>query len=246
VRPISSRSALNGIDRAARPLLMLFGPYDQKPFLQNRDSFIKRITLFSLAIGTWWSSEHYLRPLCGGPIQQARNYFGNGPFIQNIFSQSLPTDIVCFAMLTGLCVANVLPAPKIRATFSTTAREGSFWGLLICIPTIFLAVHLGFHVGFEPNWQNILGNVISNSYEELTYRVFLFSIAAYTFKNIWIGVLIAAILFASIHTQYPISMQVIVGLASVFFSLAYIRSKTVFATLWAHQLSDMILDSILF
>lgn len=77
------------------------------------------------------------------------------------------------------------------------------------------------------------------------YRIFLFSIAVYAFKNIFAGVLITAILFASVHSQYPTSMQLIVGLASVFFSIAYIRPGTLLAALWAHQLSDMILDSIL-
>lgn len=193
----------------------------------------------------WWLSEHFLRPFCGDTIQHARDYFGNGLFIENVFSQSLPTDILCFLMLIVFCKAKIIPWPKLRAPFSKVAKEGALWGLLICIPTIPLGLYLGFKLGFAPNWQSILGNIISNSYEELTYRVFLFSVAAYTFRNIGAGVVISAVLFASIHTQYPISMQIIVGLAAIFFSVAYIRSSSILSALCAHQLSDMILDSIL-
>lgn len=224
---------------------MIFKSLDQNFILKNEDGLFKRMALFTFALAAWWLSEHHLRPLCGGTIQQIRNYFGNSVFIQNVFSQSLPVDLVCFLMLLGFYKAGILPLPTVRGRISKIAKAGTFWGLLICLPTIPLALYLGFKLGFAPNWQSILGNVISNSYEELTYRVFLFSIAAYAFKNISAGVLISAVLFASIHTQYPVSMQFIVGLAAIFFSMAYIRSGTILSALWAHELSDMILDSIL-
>lgn len=203
------------------------------------------MAIFFFVVATWWLSEHHLRPICGNAIQNIRNYFGNGAFVQNVFSQSLPVDFMCLIMLIFFYRKRIIPLPGIRGSFSVIAREGSIWGLLICAPTIPLALYLGFHLGFAPNWENIIGNIVSNSYEELTYRVFLFSITAYSFKNIWIAIVITALLFASIHTQYPLSMQVIVGLASIFFSLAYLKSATILSSLWAHQLSDMILDSIL-
>jgi membrane protease YdiL (CAAX protease family) len=224
---------------------MFLRPAKSTFILENEDSFLKRIALLSFSIAIWWGSEHYLRPLCGSAIQGLRNVFGNGPFIQNVFSQSLPVDIVCFLMLLGFCALKILPWPQVRGSISKVAKEGTLWGLLICIPTIPLALYLGFKLGFAPNWQNILGNVISNTYEELTYRVFLFSIAAYAFRSVWVGIFIASILFASIHNQYPFSMQLIVALASVFFSGAYLRSRSVLGALWAHELSDMILDSVL-
>lgn len=224
---------------------MIFCSNDQKFALDNEDSFLKRMAIFFVAIFSWWLSQYYLRPICGSTIQQVRNHFGNGPFIQNVFSQSLPVDVVCFIMLIIFCRAKIIPKPQIRGNFSKISKIGSFWGLLICVPAIALALHLGFHLGFAPNWQNILGNIISNSYEELTYRVFLFSVATYAFRNVWAGILISAFLFATIHNQYPISMQIVVGLAAVFFSLAYIRSGTILGSLWAHELSDMILDTIL-
>lgn len=135
--------------------------------------------------------------------------------------------------------------PRIVGKLRLIFREGIFWGLLICVPTIALALNMDFHLGFAPNWQSILGNIISNSYEEFTYRIFLFSVAAYTFRRVWIGVLTSALLFASIHTQYPLSMQTIVALAAIFFSLAYVRSNSILSALLAHELSDTILDTIL-
>jgi hypothetical protein len=224
---------------------MLIKSADKKFLLANEDGLAKRMSLFVLVLAVWWLSEHYLRPLCGNTIQEIRNYFGNGPFVQNVFSQSLPVDIICFILLSVFCKAGKIPWPQVRGSVLKIAKEGSTWGLLICLPTIPLALYLGYKLGFAPKWHGILGNIISNSYEELTYRVFLFSVAAYAFRNIWIGVFISALLFTFVHSQYPVSMQIIVGLASMFFSIAYIKSETILAALWAHELSDMILDSIL-
>lgn len=211
----------------------------------NNDGLFKRTGLLSLVILVWWLSEVHLRPLSGGVIQQVREYFGENEFIRHLFSQSLPVDVVCFVMLVVFCSAGIIPKPNFQGSISKVFKEGTLWGLLICVPVIPLALHLGFELGFTFSWQKMLGNVISNSYEELTYRVFLFSVAAYALKSIPAGALVSAVLFALIHNQYPVSMQIAVGLAALFFSAAYIRSGTIFAALWAHQLSDMILDSIL-
>lgn len=224
---------------------MFSSNFQREFFLESKDGRAKRAILFLVAIAIWWMSEQFLRPVLGDSIQEIRNYFGNGVFVRHVLSQSLPVDIVCFLMLVTFCAAGVIPKPQFGGSLSKVVKEGSVWGILICMPAIPLALYLGFKLGFAPNWQSILGNIVSNSYEELTYRVFLFSIAAYAFRNIWVGILVSAVLFAWIHNQYPVSMQIVVGLASMFFSFAYIRSRNVLAALWAHQLSDMILDSIL-
>lgn len=213
--------------------------------LPTNDRPLKRMAVFSLTIAIWWASEQFLRPFCGNSIQELKNFFGNGPFVQNVLSQSLPVDLTCLILFFIFYKIKIVPAPQLNSKAKLIFREGFLWGLLICIPTVPLALNLGYHIGFAPNWQSILGNIISNSYEEFTYRVFLFSVAAYAFRHIWIGVLISSFLFAVIHSQYPTSMQIIVGLASVFFSLAYIRSNSLWSAILAHELSDAILDSIL-
>lgn len=219
--------------------------YDAQFILPTGDSVYKRGVIFAVTIAIWWLSEHFLRPYCGDAIQGLRDRFGNGPLVQNLISQSLPVDLTCLVLFVVFFRAKIIPMPKIVGNLGVIFREGLFWGLLIRVPTIILALNMGFHLGFVPNWQSILGNIISNSYEEFTYRIFLFSIAAYTFRRVWIGILISALLFASIHTQYPLAMQIIVALAAIFFSLAYVRTNSILAALLAHELSDAILDTIL-
>lgn len=104
---------------------------------------------------------------------------------------------------------------------------------------------MGYHIGFAPDIQKTFGNLISNSYEELIYRVFLLLIITYAFKRISIGVLLSAFFFALVHNQYPLIGQVTVGLAGICFSLAYIRTNNICAALIAHQTSDIVLDTIL-
>ena len=155
---------------------------DQDLLLNNNDSLIKRLTLFSFVILVCWASGEYLMPLFMDKTQGLKSLIGNGPIIQ---------------------------------------------------------------IGFNFNLQSILGNIVSNSYEEFTFRVFLLSISAYAFRNVWSGIFITSILFALMHAQYPLPMQILVGMVSLFFTLAYVRSKSFFAALLAHQLADMILDTIL-
>tara|TARA_Y100001958_G_C21246837_1_gene577625 strand:- start:6005 stop:6667 length:663 start_codon:yes stop_codon:yes gene_type:complete len=214
-------------------------------FEGNTDPLAKRVLVFSLSLATWWLTEKFVRPSSGAFIQSLRSIFGGSAFIGHLFSQSLPVDLVCFFLLCLLCYLKILPPPQFNLNLNKIFKEGSLWALGISAITIPLALYLGFHLGFSINWQSILGNIISNTYEEMTYRVFLFSVSAYVFKNTGAGIIMSAILFAAVHTQYPLLLQIDVGLAAIFFSLAYLRTNSLFTALWAHQLSDMILDSIL-
>lgn len=204
------------------------------------------MAILSLTIAAWWLGNQYLRPWLNGPLRQARESLGDGPFLRHLFSASLPVDLLCFALFLLFYRAKLIPAPQFRANARVIFKEGSVWGLLICLPAVPLAIQLGYRLGFHPDWQSMAGNVLSNTYEEFTYRFFLFSVAAYAFRNAWAGMLISSFLFAVVHGQYPLSMLLVVGLAGIFFSLAYLRSGSILAAIWAHQVSDMILDSILF
>lgn len=213
--------------------------------IKSQDSLLKRIILLIVAVSSWWAAEKYLRPLLGPVIQSLRSDFGNATFHQHLLSQSLPVDVTCLVLLILFIRLRIFPSPGFKAPLSLILKEGLFWGTAICIPTILLALNLGFKIGFDLDIQNILGNFISNTYEEFTYRVFLFSVAAYAFRSLWMGILVTALLFAIIHTQYPASLQIVVGLASISFSVAYLRSGSILAAILAHQFSDMILDTFL-
>lgn len=224
---------------------MIFQINESPYLLKNSDSLFKRMAVLGLTIIVWWLSERYLRPFCGEALLNLKKTAGDGPFIQHLISQSLPVDLTCLVLFFIFYKLKMIPAPRFAGRTSVIFREGLLWGLLICLPTIPLALQFGYHLGFAPNWGSIVGNIFSNFYEEFTYRFFLFSVAAYAFRNIWAGLLTSALLFAIVHSQYPLSMQLIVGLAGIFFSMAYLRSGSILSALLAHQLSDMILDSIL-
>jgi len=224
---------------------MIFRISDREFLIKNSDSHLKRALILIFTIAIWWLSEHYLRPYCGDFFSEIRKSLGDGPFVRHVVSQSLPVDLTLFVLFLIYYKFNIIPAPHFRAKASVIFREGFLWGLLICIPTIPIALQLGFHLGFAPNWQSIAGNIISNFYEEFSYRFVLFSVAAYAFNNIWAGAIISALMFAVVHTQYPLTLQIVTGLAGLFFSIAYLRSGSLFAALVGHELADAILDSIL-
>ena len=218
---------------------------DQDLLLNNNDSLIKRLTLFSFVILVCWASGEYLMPLFMDKTQGLKSLIGNGPIIQNVLAQILPLTIVCSALYFLFRKANIIPKALFKGNFNTILKEGVLWAFITCVVTIALALQVGYKIGFNFNLQSILGNIVSNSYEEFTFRVFLLSISAYAFRNVWSGIFITSILFALMHAQYPLPMQILVGMVSLFFTLAYVRSKSFFAALLAHQLADMILDTIL-
>ena len=215
--------------------------------LENDDTFLKRSTILAFSILCWWASEYLLRPMLGSFILNAQSIWGKDYSMlgSHIFSQGLSVLAVSLILLVFFIKIKKIPRPQFYMDLKLITKEGFLWGVISCLPVIPLALGMGFRIGFLLDSQKIIGNIFSNSYEEIIYRAFLFLIVTYTFKRVSIGILFSAILFGIVHNQYPISLQITVGFAGICFSLAYIRSNSILAALLAHQLADMILDSIL-
>lgn len=94
-----------------------------------------------------------------------------------------------------------------------------------------------------PNGWSVLGNLFSNFYEEFIYRGLWLSALAFAFRSRWAGAVGSSIIFGLSHSQYPLMMQAMIAVCSLLFCVARYRGS-LWAPYIAHQLSDMILDSL--
>ena len=95
---------------------------------------------------------------------------------------------------------------------------------------------------FHFQGQSFLGNIFSNTWEEIIYRGFLFQIFTVVTGSTLCGALLSSCLFGATHDQYPVALQIYVGFIG--FSLCILKEKTkgLFGPIWAHCVADWLLD----
>ncbi len=96
---------------------------------------------------------------------------------------------------------------------------------------------------FDP-WSG-LGNLLSNLWEEIWFSGFILLAMVAASGRRWAGVAVTSLVFAAIHTQYPLGFK-----ALIFVNVALMGSVRLWTgSLWtayiAHQLSDLIIDAFL-
>ena len=122
---------------------------------------------------------------------------------------------------------------------------GIIGGLIL---TVIIAVPwyiTGGNFVFEIPWYGILGNLFSNLYEVIIFRVLILLAFLYLFKNKTVAILASSILFGLAHQQYPLIGQLFVAFNGIILSLVFVKTKNVISTWVSHQVSDMILDTII-
>lgn len=211
------------------------------------DSFLKRFLIFSIGVSAWALAQYKLRIVFEPQFNYLQSFFSTDYkiFASHIFSHALPVFICCMISLYILLKKGVCNPLSIGLLRKNSWVEGAIWGIVSSVVIIAMAKYMGIDFGFEPKYQKAFGDIVSNSSEELVYRVFIFSLSAYTFRGRAAGVLLTAILFGVVHNQYPPLFQFGVGIGSICFSLSYLRTYNIAAPILAHQFADMILDTII-
>jgi hypothetical protein len=154
-------------------------------------------------------------------------------------------------------------------SFTSVFKSGGSWsrvvraGLMATIVLLFLTLTLGKAVGgtfqFQPYVPKMIGDVVSNMYEEIINRGFFFAAfyglaAGATFPlsgklhrgGLALGTIGSCIVFASGHTQYPLPLRVLLGVvAAVAFVWPWVRARSLWAPWIPHTLGDFIADTIL-
>jgi membrane protease YdiL (CAAX protease family) len=95
-------------------------------------------------------------------------------------------------------------------------------------------------IGIDP-W-GVAGNVFSNFYEEFIFRGFILAGLAVVF-GFWPAAIVASGLWAAQHTQFPLSLRMLIGCIGIFWCWIRIRARTLWAPYLSHEIMDTVLDA---
>lgn len=88
------------------------------------------------------------------------------------------------------------------------------------------------------------GNVFSNFFEELVFRGFI--LAALTAAlGFWPAAVLSSMAFGAVHTQFPLELQILIGLIGLMWCLVLSRAKSLLAPYISHMLLDWAADPFL-
>ena len=210
-------------------------------------SIAKRASYFALTISVLYLGMYVVNPLVAVFIKPFLASFSGGPklLFGHLFKFSLTSAAVAYIFIFLSARNGIVNLPSLTRNFNASISWGLAGTLILCIFTVLVWVFAGGKFQFTVNFYSIFGNIFSNLYEEVVYRALLLPAALLLLRNKWLALLVPTIIMAATHANYPWYLQLCVGLASLVMSLAYYETGNLFAPWLIHQLSDMVLDSIL-
>ncbi len=145
--------------------------------------------------------------------------------------------------------------PPLRDSLRLTpSRDIVLWGVGVGLAVAALNVAIfavlawrGLLEGFAlqyvpPDGWSLLGNVVSNFYEELIARGFLVVALRMAFRSTPLAVAISSLCFGFGHTQYPVFERCFIAVAGAMQCVAYLRTRSLWAPYVAHEVYDVLLD----
>ena len=166
----------------------------------------------------------------GGPKR-----FVNHLLLYDSFLETVLSVIAIFLLVK----AGIFRLPSLKRNIKPAISQGLIVGFILLILSMSLPFLMGstFHIHFDV-WE-YGGNLFSNAYEEIFYRGFIFVGLLYFLRRAWPAIVISALMFGFIHTQYPLELKFIVFVVGIVFGFLYYRTGNLLAPWIAHQVADL-------
>ena len=206
-----------------------------------------RIGLVVAALATWWALQYGAYP-AKARLHRTLMHF-DGPqerFVAHAFTFWLPTTLGYVAVWALLARVGWMPSPAVLLSWGPSRSRTLRAGLVATAAALALGSFAVLASGgpvWHPSPWLMLGNVFSNLYEEIEYRGFLLLAFRSATRSDAAAVVISSALFGIVHGPNPV-MVIGAGLVGVIFAVAYRSSGSLAAPWLAHQVSDMVLDTI--
>ncbi len=145
----------------------------------------------------------------------------------------------------------LMPPP--RESFSLgahprrTVLAGLAGGLAVSALVLGVAALSGAAPLHAPDFDgwSALANTISNLWEDIWFSgLILLALIAATGRR-WAGVIATSLVFAAIHTQYPLEFKVLIAVNASLMGAVRLWTGSLWTAWIIHQMSDMIIDSFL-
>lgn len=194
---------------------------------------------------TWWP-EHWV--LVHGMAWLGEPAYTGfvGKFLPHLLLYSTLPAAVCAALWLILSYAKLLQPPALMRGNHAIAYGllGAIIAIAMTIAVVLAVPGIGTlrWVGIDP-W-GVAGNVFSNFYEEFIFRGFILAGLAAVI-GFWPAAIVSSGLWAAQHTQYPLSLRVLIGSIGIFWCWIRLRARALWASYISHEIMDTILDAVI-
>jgi membrane protease YdiL (CAAX protease family) len=175
---------------------------------------------------------------------------GSGLFLRHLVTFSLFTAAISIAAWFALARIGWLASPRRWLGFGPEPLRALRWGAIAGVALSALVVIVGVALGEKLRWHpdgwKIAGNVFSNYYEEISYRGLIMQ-GAWAATGSRIGAVVissAAFGWSHAHGSHAMLRAIAAGIAGCVFGGLAVRTRSLGGAWTAHQVSDMILDSL--
>jgi membrane protease YdiL (CAAX protease family) len=200
----------------------------------------------ALAYGSTWWPEHWVLVQGMAWLGEPRYAGFTGKFLPHLLLYSTLPAAVCAVLWLILSKARLLaPIPLTRG--HRLVGYGVLGALIAMAATVALILAtpgLGTlrWIGIDP-W-GVAGNVFSNFYEEFIFRGFILAGLAAVI-GFWPAAIVASGLWAAQHTQYPLSLRMLIGAIGIVWCWIRIHARTLWAPYLSHEIMDTVLDALI-
>lgn len=169
-----------------------------------------------------------------------------GKFLPHLLLYSTFPALVCAILWLILSNAKLLPSiPLTRGRhFIAYGVAGALVAIAATVALVLVVPGLGSlrWIGIDP-W-GVAGNVFSNFYEEFIFRGFMLAGLAAVI-GFWPAAVVASGLWAAQHTQYPLSLRVLIGSVGIVWCWVRLRARTLWTPYLSHEIMDTVLDAVI-
>jgi hypothetical protein len=221
-----------------------------------------RLVLVAAALLAWWIGFYRFTPWVQRVAGFARVTDKDTQTVLGhwIFWQ-LPGVVLCVGVWLVAAGLGLMPsfvgALRVRS-LRRVLGAGLVASALLLLLTVVLGAALGGKFGCHPYVPKMLGDLVSNMYEEIVHRGLVFGAfyglgAGATFplegtldrKGLVLGTIGSCTIFAAGHTQYPVALRMVLGTIAIVFVWPWVRARSLWASWIPHTLGDVIGDTIL-
>jgi membrane protease YdiL (CAAX protease family) len=201
-----------------------------------------------MAVNRWpqWRLNGYVRALAGHP-----GYRGPWLLVEHFFlsgSLAFAVSVIAWRLLAARG-----HLPPIRSLLGARPLGRIVaWGVVCGL--LPLAINFavmaaggirGMEFGFVPpsGWL-ILGNLVSNFYEELVFRGFFLVGLRFALGNTWAALILSSFAHGMTHEQYPLEERLMMSTLMILWAWAVTRTRSLWTPWIGHELVDLIGDSV--
>lgn len=169
-----------------------------------------------------------------------------GVFLPHLLLYSTVMAVVSALLWRAFVRWRLLPPPQLVNLGQSTILGllGGFAALVLTLMIVWIGFPPGTVHWIAPAPWKIAGNIFSNFFEEFVFRGFLL-VALRRLVGFWPAALVSSALWAILHTQYPMILQISILATGVGFCWLARRTNSLWAPYIAHEVLDLLGDSLI-